>query len=384
MSTDSIPKYQTASAIVGQVLKHVLSVVSPGMSVSALCTYSNSLVEAYSGSVYRKEKDIERGVSFPTTISVNNVIQNFAPSPDNDYVLREGDVVKVEVSAHIDGYISSAAHTTVATNSPSIAIEDRRADAISAAYYASEVAVRMIRPGQTARNLVKAIGLVASGFNCNVAEETFTCQIDRFVMSGKNTFANRFDPDYLVPELTFETGEIYTIDCTLSSGDGKARASESDPAIYQRDVNQLYSLKLRTSRALFSEVCRRYSVFPFLMREVTDANPSLKAGINECTRSQLLVPFAVTVDKKHGGSIVAQFKLTVMCNYTGPIRLTQPLPMPNVQSATAIPQGSEIGQILSLEYEQSKLPELPRLKTQIQAPIPIHTGSNEHSSMDMS
>ncbi|KAJ1962183.1 hypothetical protein GGI12_002793 [Dipsacomyces acuminosporus] len=64
-----------------------------------------------------------------------------------------------------------------------------------------------------------------------------------------------------------------------------------------------------------------------------------------------------------------------MCHYTGPIRLTQRLPMPNVQSTTAIPQDSEIGQILALEYEQSKLPELPRLKTQIPAPVPVRTGT---------
>ncbi|KAJ1945528.1 hypothetical protein FBU59_002281 [Linderina macrospora] len=374
MSADnSIARYQTSSAVVGQVLKQVISAAAPGVSVSALCTYSDSLVTALSASVYRKERDIERGVAFPTTISVNNIIQNFSPSPETDYILRDGDVVKIDISAHIDGHIASAAHTMVATNSPSVTVTDRRADAISAAYYAGEVAARMIRPGQTARNVVKAIGLVAGGFNCSVAEETFTCQVDRFVMNGKNSFANRFDPDFLVPEMTFETGEIYTIDCTLSSGSGKARDAGVDPTVFQRDVNQMYNLKLRTSRALFSEVCKQYSVFPFLMRDVTTANPSLKAGINECLRARLLVPFTVTVDKTHGDTFVAQFKITVQCNYTGPIRLTPQLPMPNVRSATEIPPESEIGRILAMEYEMAKLPELPRLKTQIPAPLPTNS-----------
>ncbi|KAJ1937189.1 hypothetical protein GGF37_005308, partial [Kickxella alabastrina] len=179
MSTDSVAKYKSASAITGQVLQSVISVIVPGMSVAAICSYSDSLVVAYCKSVYRKEESIERGVAFPTTVSVNKVMQNFSPAPEDDYILREGDVVKVEVGAHIDGYISSSAHTTVATNAPGVTITDRRADAISAAYYASEVAARIIRPGQTARNMVKAIGLVASGFKCAVAEDAFTCQIDR-------------------------------------------------------------------------------------------------------------------------------------------------------------------------------------------------------------
>ncbi|KAJ2000478.1 hypothetical protein GGI04_000402 [Coemansia thaxteri] len=376
MDPEINPKYQSSAAIAEQVLKHVLSSVVPGMSIAALCSYANSLVAAYSKSVYRKEEGIERGASLPATVSVNNIIQNCSPSSAEDCLLREGDVVKVEVGVHIDGYIASAAHTTIASNNPALTITDRRADAISAAYYASEVAVRMIRPGQTARNLIKAMGLVATGFNCAVAEDTFTCQIDRFVMSGANTFANRFNPDILAPELTFETGEIYTIDCTLSTGDGIARASTYDPAIYQRDVNHQYSLKLRTSRSLFSEVCKRYSVFPFLMRDVVTGNQAFKAGVNECVRSQLLVPFAVTIDKRHGSTFVAQFKLTVMCHYSGPIRLTPALPMPNVQSATTIPEASEIGQILALDCGKAPLPDLPRLKTQIQAPVPTQPGAN--------
>ncbi|KAJ2701489.1 hypothetical protein FB645_004635 [Coemansia sp. IMI 203386] len=363
-------KYRSAAAIASQVLQSVISVTVPGMSVAAICSYGDSLVAAHSKSVHRKEENIERGAAFPTTVSVNKIVQNFSPGASEDYVLREGDVAKIEVSVHIDGYISSAAHTTVATNSPSVTISDRRADAISAAYYASEVATRMIRPGQTPRNVVKAIGLVASGFNCTVAEDTFTSQIDRFVISGKNTFANRFNPDVVISDEAFETGEIYTVDCTISTGDGQARASEYSPTIFQRDVGQQYSLKLRTSRTLFSQVCARFSVFPFLMRDAVGDNHALKAGVGECVRSHLLVPFAVTTEKKNGNQYVAQFKVTVVCHYTGPIRLTQALPMPNVQSATAIPAESEIGQILALDFEQAPVPELPRLKANIPAPVP--------------
>ncbi|KAJ2779274.1 hypothetical protein H4R18_004115, partial [Coemansia javaensis] len=360
MSVDNgSAKYRTAAAVVEHALRQAAAVAVPGMSIAAICRYADSLVEAACGSVFRKEEGIERGVAFPTTVSVNRIIQNCSPGPDEDYILREGDVAKIDVGAHIDGHIAAAAHTTVATDSPSVAVAGRRADAICAAYYASEVAVRMIRPGQSARNMVKALGLVASGFGCTVAADTFTSQIDRFVVGGRNTFANRFNPNVPVPDLTFEAGEVYTVDCTLSTGSGVARESTHSPALYQRDVNQQYSLKLRTSRALFTEVCRQHSVFPFLMRDVVGANQSLKAGVSECVRAQLLVPFAVTMDKEPGDTFVAQFKATVLCHHTGPVRLTRALPMSAAQSAVTIPPESEIGQILALDCEQATLPELP-------------------------
>ncbi|KAJ2520020.1 hypothetical protein GGI11_002409 [Coemansia sp. RSA 2049] len=376
-------KYYSSSAIVSEVLALVQGVAVPGMSVGALCSYGDALVEAYTQSVHRKEQTIERGVSVPTTVSVNRIIQNHSPAPNDDYVLSEGDVVKIEIGAHIDGFVASAAHTVVATSVPSATVTDRRADVISAAYYAGEVAARMLRPGQSPRSLVKAVGLVASGFGCTVAEDTYTCQIDRFVLAGQTTFATRFNPDLFAPDVTFETGEVYTVDCTLSTGDGVARASDHDPSIYQRDVNRQYSLKLRTSRALFSEVCRTRSVFPFLMRSVAGDNQTLRAGVSECVRSQLLVPFAVTVDKSAGDVFVAQFKLTVLCNYTGPVRLTRQPQMPSVRSTTAIPPESEIGQILALDCAQAELPELPRLKTRVNAPVAQRV-AGASAAMDLS
>ncbi|KAJ2336357.1 hypothetical protein GGI00_000880, partial [Coemansia sp. RSA 2681] len=60
METEINPKYQSAAAIVEQVLKQVLSVAVPGMSVAALCTYADALVVAHTKSVHRKETAIER------------------------------------------------------------------------------------------------------------------------------------------------------------------------------------------------------------------------------------------------------------------------------------------------------------------------------------
>ncbi|KAJ2888444.1 hypothetical protein GGI21_006724, partial [Coemansia aciculifera] len=143
MESELNPKYQSSAAVVEQVLKQVVSVAVPGMSVAALCSYADSLVAAYTKSVHRKETEIERGASFPATVSVNAVIQNCSPADSEDTLLKEGDVVKIEVGVHIDGYIASAAHTTVATSQAGVPVTDRRADAISAAYYGCEVAARM-------------------------------------------------------------------------------------------------------------------------------------------------------------------------------------------------------------------------------------------------
>jgi len=108
------------------------------------------------------------GVAFPCCLSVNNCICHFSPlTSDPDVVLKEGDVVKVsrnriiskwfrnispmhvihsqiDMGAHIDGFIAVVAHTVVVGMSE---VTGRKADAILAAYYASEAALRLTRPG---------------------------------------------------------------------------------------------------------------------------------------------------------------------------------------------------------------------------------------------
>lgn len=41
------------------------------------------------------KKKIERGIAFPTCISVNNTVCHFSPLASDETVLAEGDVVKM-------------------------------------------------------------------------------------------------------------------------------------------------------------------------------------------------------------------------------------------------------------------------------------------------
>ena len=51
------------------------------------------------------------GVAFPTCISVNNVICHYTPLlSEPDTCLQDGDLVKMDLGAHIDGFIAVVAH----------------------------------------------------------------------------------------------------------------------------------------------------------------------------------------------------------------------------------------------------------------------------------
>ena len=54
------------------------------------------------------------GIAFPSCLSVNNCICHFSPlTSENDVTLADGDVIKVDMGAHVDGYIAVVAYTHV-------------------------------------------------------------------------------------------------------------------------------------------------------------------------------------------------------------------------------------------------------------------------------
>ncbi len=56
--------------------------------------------------------------------TVNNVVGHFCPATKDDKTppLAEGDLVKIDLAVHVDGYISTVAHTVVATEKPTEAM----------------------------------------------------------------------------------------------------------------------------------------------------------------------------------------------------------------------------------------------------------------------
>lgn len=146
-------------------------------------------MDRQTGNMYKNsKKKIERGVAFPTCISVNNIFCHFSPLASDESVLEENDIVKMweayfimmkcmhmyilvfvcywgkhferlffflmccsDMGCHIDGFIAVVAHTHVLQEGP---VSGRAADVIAAANTAAEVALRLVRPGRKVKYMM--------------------------------------------------------------------------------------------------------------------------------------------------------------------------------------------------------------------------------------
>ena len=63
--------------------------------------------------MFTKNKQIEKGVAFPTCISINEICGHYSPLKSEDTDLKEGDLVKIDLGVHIDGFVALVAHTLI-------------------------------------------------------------------------------------------------------------------------------------------------------------------------------------------------------------------------------------------------------------------------------
>ncbi|GLT92720.1 hypothetical protein SLE2022_105440 [Rubroshorea leprosula] len=316
-SPEVVTKYKSAAEIVNKALQLVIKECKPKAKVVDLCEQGDSYIREQTGNMYKNVKrKIERGVAFPTCISVNNTVCHFSPLASDESVLEEGDIVKIDMGCHIDGFIAVVAHTHVLQDGP---ITGRKADVISAANTAAEVALRLVRPGKKNKDVTDAIQKVAAAYDCKIVEGVLSHQLKQFVIDGNKVILSVAGPETRVDDAEFEENEVYAIDIVTSTGDGKPKLlDEKQTTIYKRAVDKNYHLKMKASRFIFSEINQKFPIMPFTARALDEKRARL--GLVECVNHDLLQPYPVLHEKP--GDFVAHIKFTVLLMPNGSDRIT--------------------------------------------------------------
>lgn len=314
-------KYKLAGELANKVVKVVIEKCVEGQSVRELCLLADTMIASETALIFKKEKDLRKGVAFPTCISVNNCVCHFSPlKSDPDYLLKTDDLVKIDLAVHIDGYIASIAYTHIVGLSKDKPATGRKADVVRAAYTALDAAMRVMKGAVENFKVTDVIQKAAEAYQCKPIEGMLSHQLYRNQFEGKKSIIQ--NPNEAQKreheKAEFNVNEVYALDILISSGEGKAKELTSRTTIY-RKTDSAYMLKMKTSRAFFSEVTQKYDTMAFNLRNFEDEKRA-RLGIAECSNHGLLTPFPVLYEKE--GEYVAQFKFTVAITATGLQRIT--------------------------------------------------------------
>lgn len=339
-------KYKTCGRITDEVVSRLVAEAKPGASVFALCNLGDSLVMDITANTFTKARDAEtgerlkRGVSFPTNVSVNNVLAHQRPYSETDAsncILRVGDVVKIHVGAHIDGFSTQAARTIVvvdnatganssssgssgqqqadgaaasaaaddatAVNTLEKTMDEHAANAIAAAYYALTALIRAMRPGALGSELTDLIRSFASGFGVEGCEGVLSNRTKRWINDGSQAIINRRvvrqEPQQDVGEVEIEPFQVWTLDVAFTSGES-FKLNTDEPTIFRRtELPTPNEMRVRAAESLLHEVRSTFLCFPFCATQSDLGTTTARLGISHLSRMGVLDPVP-PVRGKHG------------------------------------------------------------------------------------
>eukprot|EP00745_Piridium_sociabile_P042155 TRINITY_DN8446_c0_g1_i1.p1 TRINITY_DN8446_c0_g1~~TRINITY_DN8446_c0_g1_i1.p1 ORF type:complete len:394 (+),score=62.75 TRINITY_DN8446_c0_g1_i1:115-1296(+) len=318
---DVTTKYRTISEIVNRALEEVGHACMAGNEIIELCKTGDALIEEGTAGMYNAKKGgkkrVEKGLAFPTCVSVNEICGHFSPLLlEESYKLKDGDIVKVDLGGHIDGFICVAAHTFLVGETE---VSSRKADVVKGAWVAATAALRKVQVGLKNSDVTEVINKAAEAYHCTPLQGALSHQLKRYVIDGNQIIIGKESPDEKVDEFCFQVNQVYGLDIIFSTGEGKPRESDRKTTVYKRAVETTYGLKTARGRQFFSEMNKKYPALPFTLRNFEDSMCT-RAGVIECQRHDLIHAYPVLTEKS--GETVAQFKFTVLLLPGGTKKIT--------------------------------------------------------------
>ena len=232
--------------------------------------------------------------AFPANLSRNVEAAHFTPAPSDATTLVEGDLLKVDVGAHLDGAISDTADTI------EVGGTHRFDHLIRAAREGRAAGIAHVRAGGAVDEVSRAIAEAIRARGVKPVVDLTGHSIERYLLHAGKSIPN-------VPgatTATFEEGEVIAIEPFATNGMGSIGNGPFGNIVrFRRDPG--------ASDPSVARLFDRFRTLPFATRWVV--GPEEEGALKRARR--FLQTYPVFVER--GGGMVAQAEHTVLVGATG-------------------------------------------------------------------
>lgn len=284
LNDDEMKKYLDAGKIAAKIRQDVLSSIKTGQK----------MLDVAEG-IERKILAMGARPAFPVNISVNEIAAHFTPRINDEKTFNPGDLVKIDMGAHMDGYIADLAFTWCSEKNP----------LIQAAQKTLQAGIDAIRPGAKVSDVSAALSgaIEESGFGPIVNLTGHS--LGRYKFHGGISIPNiPNDNSYVLQE-----GDVIALEPFVCETAG--RVDDSEPVeIYQ--FTQRRPVRSMEGRKILHLAESDYGGLPFAKRWlVKHLSPiRIKMAMIELERVNALRSYPVL--KNMEGGKIAQAEHTII------------------------------------------------------------------------
>jgi methionyl aminopeptidase len=284
---DSHECYIKAGEITKRVKAESREMLLPGTSYVDLARFIEGKIVEYGGEP-----------AFPVNISVNNITAHYTPTIDDEHVFSDGDYVKVDIGAQVDGYIADTAYTV------KVGHEDD--DLVNASKAALDAAIGVVRPGVKTNEIGRVIDETIRSYGFKPIENLTGHGLDRYVQHGSPSIPN-FDTGHGV---ALKEGDVIAIEPFASAGGSKVIDDERY-LIFKYLGDR--PVRLPLARQVLATIRSDYASLPFAQRWLSEKYTRRKTefALKYLVRASCVYAFNVLKEVDGGNVSQAEHSMIV-------------------------------------------------------------------------
>jgi methionyl aminopeptidase len=250
-----------------------------------------------------EERLVKEGaeIAFPVNISLNDGAAHYTPRYDDTQEFSGKDLVKLDIGAHVDGFIADTATT--------VDLSGEYGSMCEANILALDEAIKLIAPGVSVKTIGGRVQEILNNAGFKPIENLTGHELKEY-----DLHAGLSIPNIRVPyDWTIEEGMVLAIEPFATDGAGHV-VEERRPEIYSM-VGEA-RVRDRQARALLKDVSERRGL-PFAARWYAKGMGPMKLNItlNQLSQADALKAYPPLHDKSRG--MVSQFEHTVIVTGDG-------------------------------------------------------------------
>ncbi len=283
-------KYKKAGEIAAEAREYGVSLIKPGVSFLEVANLIESMITKKGA-----------GLAFPVNISINDVAAHFSPRHDNIFVFKKGNVVKLDIGAHIEGYIADTAITVEVGTSNYSSMITASKDALENAIALVKANIDLSEIGKIIEDTIKIQGYKPINNLSGHSMEQYELHSGISVPNVSNTHC----------KIKPKEGDVLAIEPFATNGEGRVIAGKGSN-IYL--CNKSFRSKLirdKKSKKLFDNLIVGFKTLPFAQRWCKNLFPNRSdITLKKLSFLGLIKHYPQLIEAK--GGIVTQCEHTVI------------------------------------------------------------------------
>ena len=300
-----IDMYKKPGKIASKVRKDAINYVKEDMKVLDLVEFvENQIVE------------LGGGIAFPCNVSINEITAHYTSPAGDENIIKSGDVVKIDLGAHIDGYVADTAVSVLVGEDLPEELREKHENMILASQEGLENGISAIRAGVEIGKVGEIIEKAINNRGFNSVSNLTGHSMDQWILHAGLSMPNvkENNPHKL------EEGDVLAIEPFATDGIGRVT-----------DMNETYIFKFLRDRPMRLLHARRalkiikeeYKSLNFSGRWLTShfSEHHLNAAMRMLVSARAVYPYHVLREKTN--AVVAQSEHTVIVESDGCTIITE-------------------------------------------------------------